>query len=229
MWIVFSRPAQGAGFVSIVAKDAAGKPSGPEPTAIVSARFRRPQDAAKLFPDAAYVATPGGDYAGRVFITRQEAAQTLATLMLEYTATNFKSSIPHDDAPLHDAAMRCWTELGKLQAGGPYGDRLPARKSSLYDGYGGYAGGGDLFDYPSAYAPKYAAPDYSKTGTGLGGTGKRKKRKHGKGKAAGAGKVVRLDPFCDGCGHRFGAMNLAAGLCADCAEHLAELAQDAAE
>lgn len=123
MWLVTNK-----GFMSVVAKDRNGKPSGTAPDAEVSVRFRRPQDAKALFPDLPFVATPKGDYAGRVFATRQHVAWVIASCVLAdakspspVTYTNFKDSIGKDDNQLHDVCMSAWHVFGRLQKGGPYG------------------------------------------------------------------------------------------------------------
>jgi hypothetical protein len=120
------------GFLSVVAKGEDGRPSAPGPKGIVSVRFRRPQDAAAWFPNEPYVATPTGDYAGRVFVTREQAAWALALATLDLDYTNVKGAVPKTDDPLHDAMMRVWTEVGKLQKGGPYG-RDSWRDSPAYN------------------------------------------------------------------------------------------------
>jgi hypothetical protein len=183
MWILFSNE-NGGGFASVVAKDAAGKPSGPGEDAILSVRFRRKEDAAKLFPGKAYVPTPHGDYAGRVFATRFEVAQVLAREALTMNYDNFKSSLPKEDKAIYNACMSGWSVFGKLQPGGPYGRSGygDTRQGSLY-------GSHDWTDYRTpvvAGIPK-------------------------------GGKAKRHDPFCDGCGMRFGVAALKDGFCADCA------------
>ena len=116
MWVVTNK-----GFMSIVAKDAAGRPSGLGPEAIVSVRFRRKRDASALFPGYAVTTTPKGDYGFRVFATRAEVARVTMHEALGIDYANFKSSIPDDDKSLHDACMDAWTVFGRLQPGGPYG------------------------------------------------------------------------------------------------------------
>jgi len=186
MWILFSNK-NGGGFASIVAKDAKGLPSGPEETAIVSVRFRRAEDAAKLFPMHAYVPTPGGDYAGRIFATRMEVAQVLAREALSLDYTNFKSSLPKEDKAIYNACMSGWSVFGKLQPGGPYGQdyRRDPRQGSLYSGE-------TWADYNTAYRTR-VVPGIPK-----------------------GGKAKRRDPFCDGCGIRYGAAALIDGFCPDC-------------
>jgi hypothetical protein len=186
MWILFSNK-NGGGFASIVAKDAKGLPSGPEETAIVSVRFRRAEDAAKLFPMHAYVPTPGGDYAGRIFATRMEVAQVLAREALSLDYTNFKSSLPKEDKAIYNACMSGWSVFGKLQPGGPYGQdyRRDPRQGSLYSGE-------TWADYNTAYRSR-ALPGIQQ-----------------------GGKAKRRDPFCDGCGIRYGAAALIDGFCPDC-------------
>ena len=181
MWILFSNE-NGGGFASVVAKDAAGKPSGPGEDAILSVRFRRAEDAAKLFPGKPYVPTPHGDYAGRVFATRFEVAQVLAREALTMNYDNFKSSLPKEDKAIYSACMSGWSVFGKLQPGGPYGrDNFKTRQSSF--------GFDDWTDYRTRVVPGIPRE----------------------------GKAKRRDPFCDGCGIRFGAEALTDGFCADCA------------
>ena len=190
MWLLFSNK-NGGGFASIVAKDQTGKPTGPEETAILSVRFRRVEDAAKLFPLHDYVATPGGDYAGRIFATRMDVAKVLAQEALTCDYTNFKSSLPKDDAAIYNACMAGWGVFGKLQPGGPYGRtaHVDRRQSS-------FAGGESWEDYNTAYRTTHAVTTFP-------GTAKVKKTK-------------RTDPFCDGCGMRHGAKALVDGFCPDC-------------
>jgi hypothetical protein len=185
MWILFSNE-NGGGFASVVAKDAAGKPSGPGEDAILSVRFRRAEDAAKLFPGKPYVPTPHGDYAGRVFATRFEVAQVLAREALTMNYDNFKSSLPKSDAAIYNACMSGWTVFGKLQPGGPYG------RSGYRDARQGSFAGESWSDYNTAYRTR-VVPGIPK-----------------------GGKAKRRDPFCDGCGMRFGAAALHDGFCDDC-------------
>ena len=125
MWVVTNK-----GFMSIVAKDENGRPSGSGPEAIVSVRFRRKRDATALF-SRYEVTTPAGDYGFRVFATRAAVAEVLMREALDIDYANFKSSIPDDDDPLHDACMDAWTVFGRLQPGGPYGlDRPRAPPAS---------------------------------------------------------------------------------------------------
>lgn len=191
MWLLFSNE-KGGGFASIVAKDAAGKPSGPGEDAILSVRFRRAEDAAKLFPMHTYVPTPHGDYAGRVFATRFDVAKVLAREAMTLSYDNFKSSLPKADAAIYSACMAGWSVFGKLQPGGPYGQayRQTARQPSL--------GFEDWSDYNTAARATRVVPGIPK-----------------------GGKAKRRDPFCDGCGMRHGVAALTDGFCADCA-HLAE-------
>ena len=56
-----------------------------------------------------------------MFATRAVVADVLMREALDIDYANFKSSIPDDDDPLHDACMDAWTVFGKLQQGGPYG------------------------------------------------------------------------------------------------------------
>jgi hypothetical protein len=167
MWIVTNR-----GFMSIVAKDRNGKKSGPHADDEVSVRFRRPQDAEALFPDHPVVLTPHGDYACRVFATREEVAKVVCQEALEIDYTNFKSSIPRKDHALIAAAHEGWSAFGRLQNGGPYGRPWP---------------GGAV----RSSQPRLPLDD--------------------------AWKGDKHDPFCAGCGMRYGAENLDEnGLCAEC-------------
>lgn len=145
MWVITNK-----GPLSIVAKDAAGKPSGNEPEAIVSVRFRRKGDAAKLFPEHKRVDTPGGDYCCRVFATRREVADALVAEVLGMSYTNFKSSIPRSDAALSGACHHAWDVFGKLQPGGPYGRSL--RQPAI-------RGERDFFDYDPPARKLTASPE----------------------------------------------------------------------
>ncbi len=118
MWIAFSAP-EGAGFISIVAKDREGYPTGPNPDDELSIRFRRPEDAAKLGIKQV-ILTPGGDYGSRAFASRAKLASLLASMVSEMSYTNFKSSIPSDDHAMKHACHDAWSVFGDLQPGGPY-------------------------------------------------------------------------------------------------------------
>ena len=118
MWVVTNK-----GFMSIVAKDENGRPSGSGPEAIVSVRFRRKRDATALFPGYAVTTTPKGDYGFRVFATRTEVARVLVHEALGIDYANFKSSIPDHDEALHDACMEAWAVFGRA----PTTSRLAAR------------------------------------------------------------------------------------------------------
>ena len=118
MWVVTNK-----GFMSIVAKDENGRPSGLGPEAIVSVRFRRKRDATALFPGYAVTTTPKGDYGFRVFATRTGVARVLVHEALGIDYANFKSSIPDHDEALHDACMEAWAVFGRA----PTTSRLAAR------------------------------------------------------------------------------------------------------
>lgn len=135
MWIVTNK-----GFMSVVAKDRHGKPSGKADDAEVSVRFRRKADAKKLFPDHERVDTPGGDYECRVFATRFEVGCAVAKMVIGIDYTNFKDSIPKKDTDLYSACTAAWSVYGRLQPGGPYGAGLRTA--------GGQSGAGqtDLFE-----------------------------------------------------------------------------------
>jgi len=120
MWVVTNK-----GFLSVVAKDASGRASGAGADGQVSVRFRRPKDAAALFPEHEVVETPHGDYGFRVFATRAEVAAVLVAEVEALVYGNFKDSIPVADRALRDAAHRAWDVFGELQEGGPYGRDLP--------------------------------------------------------------------------------------------------------
>lgn len=183
MWIVSNK-----GFMSVVAKGRDGKASPPGLDVEISVRFRRPADAAKLFPGHEVVKTPDGDYACRVFATRAEVAEVMFRETVGINYTNFKSSIPHADTALSSAAHRAWDVFGKLQDGGPYGR-----------------------DVPYEHAPWGRRVHDEAWRLDLPVPAKSARAKVQKAK-------VRKDPFCDGCGMRFGIKNLDAdGYCAECA------------
>lgn len=124
MWIAFSTP-KGAGFISIVAKDREGRPTGPNPEDELSIRFRRPEDAAKLGIDD-LILTPTGDYGSRAFLSRSAIAELMALMAITMDYTNFKSSIPSNDLDMLHTCHDAWTVFGELQPGGPYGLELSA-------------------------------------------------------------------------------------------------------
>jgi hypothetical protein len=195
MWIVTNK-----GFLSIVAKGRDGKASPPDIDAVVSVRFRRPKDAKALFPTHEVVMTPKGDYACRIFATRGEVAEVVFRETVGISYTNFKSSIPAADAALNRAAHKAWDVFGDLQDGGPYGRDLRSPQPS-YAARTPYLPSMDGWDDPVWRLPK-AEP----------AKGKAKVR-----------KAKRSDPFCDGCGMRYGVKNLDdSGYCHECAAIVAE-------
>ena len=93
MWVVTNK-----GFMSIVAKDENGRPSGLGPEAIVSVRFRRKRDATALFPGYAVTTTPKGDYGFRVFATRTEVARSLEHFGVRLNREGFPRTVCRDSS-----------------------------------------------------------------------------------------------------------------------------------
>ncbi len=100
------------GFVSIVDK-------AQNPRALL-VRARRRQDLLAIFPDAKVWESTKSDYRYRAEISRGRVASVIAARLLQIDYDNFKDSVK--DRPLHDAYARVWTEMGRIQPGGPYSD-----------------------------------------------------------------------------------------------------------
>ena len=111
MWIAFSN-AQGAGFVSIVAKGYDNKPS----SDTLCFRFRRHDDALKFgFRDADIFDTPRGDYACRAYVPVARGIAMITGLAASVDYDNFKDSIPSDDDQMYSAASDAWGSFMALQ------------------------------------------------------------------------------------------------------------------
>jgi hypothetical protein len=87
----------------------------------------------------AVVATPDDDYSCRVFVSRGEVADVVMREVAAIGYVNFKHSIFADDDALHGVCMAAWTVFGRLQPGGPYGDKLVRSPKAVKAG----ARGGD--------------------------------------------------------------------------------------
>jgi hypothetical protein len=127
MWLLVNRPGTKLGaFVSIVAKNRKGGPSGKTPDSILSVRARRSEDLDALFPGCkVHDGLGSGDYQFRCFQTREAVAKMLASRAMDLSATNFKSSISADPKLAH-AAHEIWDSLAALQPIPPYGRHVRA-------------------------------------------------------------------------------------------------------
>ena len=133
MWIFtnISGTDRGA-FLSIVAKDRDGKPSGAGPAGELSVRARRKEDLTALFPGADVLDIGGaGDYQFRVFATRHEVSTLLCDLVEDMNYTNFKDSIC-GDLSLKRKLMNIWDDMSLLQPVEPYSERWPPRNAPQY-------------------------------------------------------------------------------------------------
>jgi hypothetical protein len=105
MWIMLNDA-----FLSIVHKDCARDE--------VLVRARRPGDIQKIFPNADVTEYTRSDYQFRARVKKIELQNALVSEVERITYANFKSSVA--DKPLHDAYLRVWTEMSKLQPLPPY-------------------------------------------------------------------------------------------------------------
>ena len=100
-------------FLSIVHKDCARDE--------LLVRARRAGDIEKVFPDATVVRNPRSDYLFRAIVKRDAVRAALASESDRITYSNFKDSVPKNEAALHDAYLRVWVEMSKLQLTKPFG------------------------------------------------------------------------------------------------------------
>lgn len=107
-------------FLSIVSKDC-------RPDELL-VRARRPGDVQKIFPRARVRRVEGSDYLYRTVVSRAEVEAAVAAELRRITYPNFKDSVT-DDA-LHDAYLRVWSEMAKLQPTRPYSGKPAAYKDS---------------------------------------------------------------------------------------------------
>lgn len=105
-------------FLSVVDKDCAADE--------LLVRSRRDGDIERVFPDAKVRIEPGHDYRCRVCVKRTEIVAALSARVMAINYPNFKSS--SKDRALHDAYMRVWQIMGRLQPGGPYSTSRGPRK-----------------------------------------------------------------------------------------------------
>lgn len=109
MWICLNDS-----FLSIVSKECA-----PDEL-LVRARVRGHIEA--VFPDAKVMRAPGNDYLWRARVKRADIASALVRRVMDYSAPNFKNSVPDDD--LHHAYSRVWGAMADLQEIAPYATEL---------------------------------------------------------------------------------------------------------
>lgn len=143
------------GFLSIVVPQEQDVPAKMkamhEDGSLLVVRARRRGEIERVFRYAKVEAWRGRDYAFRAFIPRHVVAKTMARLVYELNATNFKSSVK-DDAR-HDAYMDVWSVMQRYQ-NGDYHRRSHGRRSygwwgrSRFErddmGYGSLFGSNDL-------------------------------------------------------------------------------------
>ena len=103
-------------YLSIVQKDCARDE--------VMVRGRRKGDIEKIFPNAVVTSYTKSDYLYRAAVKRDEVKAAMCGEIDRITYDNFKSSVA--DKPLHDAYLRVWTEMAKLQEVRPYSGGIDA-------------------------------------------------------------------------------------------------------
>ncbi len=80
--------------------------------------------------DMEIIETARSDYRYRVIVPREVWGEYLMLTTMDLDYTNVKGTIAPEPAR-HSAMMSCWSAMGNLQPGGPYGSRT----SSLRGGY----------------------------------------------------------------------------------------------
>lgn len=105
MWIFLNDA-----FLSIVYKDCARDE--------LMVRARRRGDIEKVFPKATVTRYTKSDYLYRAAVKKTVVEEAMVSEVQRITYSNFKNSV--DDRPLHDAYLRVWTEMAKLQEVRPY-------------------------------------------------------------------------------------------------------------
>lgn len=96
-------------------------------------RARRPGDIERVFPGVNVRESFGTDYRYRADVPRQRVATEVAGRLMAVDYSNFKSSTK--DRPLHDAYMRVWNVMERLQPGGAYArdPRAPRPLDTLWN------------------------------------------------------------------------------------------------
>lgn len=117
MWICLNNS-----FLSVVSKDCAADE--------LLVRARRAGDIERVFPTAVVRQSPTNDYRYRAVVKRDTVAAAMVAAVKDLDYDNFKDSV--DDHALHDAYSAVWGVMGRLQPGGPYGQRL-GRGRGLFD------------------------------------------------------------------------------------------------
>lgn len=105
MWLMLNDA-----FLSIVSKDCARDE--------LLVRARRQGDIEKIFPHAKVGRNTMSDYLFRAIVKRKEVDQAMLGELSRVTYSNFKDSVA--DNSLHDAYLRVWVEMAKLQPTRPY-------------------------------------------------------------------------------------------------------------
>lgn len=105
MWIFLSDC-----FLSIVHKDCGRNE--------LLVRARRRGDIEKIFPKAKVTRYTGSDYLFRAVVARSAVEDAMVSETQRITYGNFKDSV--EDRQLHNAYLRVWTEMARLQETRPY-------------------------------------------------------------------------------------------------------------
>jgi hypothetical protein len=105
MWLMLNDA-----FLSIVSKDCARDE--------LLVRARRRGDIEKIFPAAKVTRDTRSDYLFRAVIKRKYVDGVMLGELARVTYPNFKDSV--QEIALHDAYMRVWVEMAKLQRTRPY-------------------------------------------------------------------------------------------------------------
>jgi hypothetical protein len=105
MWLMLNDA-----FLSIVSKDCARDE--------LLVRARRQGDIEKIFPKAKVTRNTRSDYLFRAVIKRSVVEAAMVGELRRVTYSNFKDSVTED--LLHNAYLRVWVEMSKLQPTRPY-------------------------------------------------------------------------------------------------------------
>ena len=78
-------------------------------------RARIEGDIERVFPEADSFQDEQADYKYRAFVLRKEVEKVIALKVSEINYGNFKGSISPEDRLRHDAYLRVWSEMYKMQ------------------------------------------------------------------------------------------------------------------
>lgn len=146
-------------FLSIVSKDCARDE--------LLVRARRQGDIEKVFPKAKIIAKARTDYLYRAVIKRTVVEQAMIGELRRVTYSNFKDSVVDD--PLHDAYLKVWLEMAKLQPIAPYSAVIKAAQVSHKPDFDSFLlTEKDIADYhagvPGPYAKSFKNEDKARGG-----------------------------------------------------------------